>query len=213
MDNLFVKKSMAEQKAMARPVPATPPRPIQQQQATSPGLDTSPGGCGQLPRPAAAASSTSTTPVRGGQAMGGARSKPSSASNLAGLDDPFAELGGISKPPPMAAQRWVEGSHSAGTAAHSRACKAAPGNTPCIYKAAQAVLLCVLPGTCRSQIRSPTPPRAPEVVQQPALQQQQPLAQQPVTLQQQQQPVVSAAPAGEHHKQSSLPRSACQRLA
>lgn len=128
VDNLFVKKSMAEQKAMARPVPATPPRPIQQQQATSPGLATSPGGFGQLPRPAAAAS-TSTTPVRGGQAMG-ARSKPSSASNLAGLDDPFAELGGISKPPPMAAQRWVE-EYTAQAQLHSRACKAAPGHTPC----------------------------------------------------------------------------------
>lgn len=120
VDNLFVKKSMAEQKAMARPVPATPPRPIQQQQATSPGLATSPGGFGQLPRPAAAASSTSTTPVRGGQAMGGARSKPSSASNLAGLDDPFAELGGISKPPPMAAQRWVEGRATAQAQLHTQ---------------------------------------------------------------------------------------------
>jgi hypothetical protein len=105
VDNLFVKKSMAEQKAMARPVPATPPRPIPQQQATSPAMATSPGGFGQLPRPAAAVSSASTTPVRGGQARGAAGSKPSSASNLAGLDDPFAELGGISKPPPMAAQR------------------------------------------------------------------------------------------------------------
>lgn len=95
VDNLFVKKSMAEQKAMAKPAPATPPRP--QPQHNSPGLATSPGaGLGQLQqRPAV------TTPVRPG-----AGSKPSSSSNLAGLDDPFAELGGISKPPPMAAQRY-----------------------------------------------------------------------------------------------------------
>lgn len=100
VDNLFVKKSMAEQKAMAKPVPATPPRP--QPQHNSPGLATSPGGLGQLQRPVAA----STTPVR--PPAGGAGSKPSSSSNLAGLDDPFAELGGISKPPPMAAQRWAQ---------------------------------------------------------------------------------------------------------
>lgn len=147
VDNLFVKKSMAEQKAMARPVPATPPRPIQQHQATSPGLATSPGGFGQLPRPAAAAS-PSTTPVRGAQAMR-AGSKPSSASNLAGLDDPFAELGGISKPPPMVAQRWVEGgsTHSAGTgAALKRALQGSswPHHLHNIYKAAQGVLLCCL---------------------------------------------------------------------
>lgn len=94
VDNLFVKKSMAEQKAMSKPIPATPPRP--QQQQSSPNMATSPGGFGQLQRPA-----ISTTPVRA--PMGG--SKPPSAGNLAGLDDPFAELGGISKPPPMAAQR------------------------------------------------------------------------------------------------------------
>lgn len=96
VDSLFVKKSMAEQKAMSKSIPATPPRP-QQQQQNSPGLATSPGGFGQLQQRAA----VSTTPVRA--PMGG--SKPPSASNLAGLDDPFAELGGISKPPPMAAQR------------------------------------------------------------------------------------------------------------
>jgi hypothetical protein len=104
VDSLFVKKSMAEQKAMAKPTPATPPRP--QQQQNSPGLATSPGGFGQLQqRPA-----VSTAPVRA--PMGG--SKPLSASNLAGLDDPFAELGGISKPPPMAAQRYAAMQAAAG---------------------------------------------------------------------------------------------------
>ena len=97
VDNLFVKKSMAEQKAMAKPVPTTPPRP-QPQQQHSPGMATSPGGFGQMQRPA-----VSTTPVKG--PMGGSGSKPSSTSNLAGLDDPFAGLGGISKPAPMAAQK------------------------------------------------------------------------------------------------------------
>lgn len=96
VDNLFVKKSMAEQKAMSRPTPATPPRP-QPQQATSV-LATSPGVLGQLQRPVPA-----NTPMQ--NAVSGSKSKPSSASNLAGLDDPFAELGSISKPPPMASQK------------------------------------------------------------------------------------------------------------
>lgn len=102
VDNLFVKKSMAEQKAMAKPMPTTPPRP-QPQQQHSPGLATSPGGLSQLQRPP-----VSTAPVRTPMTGGSSSSsKPSSSSNLAGLDDPFAGLGGISKPPPMAAQKYV----------------------------------------------------------------------------------------------------------
>lgn len=95
VDNLFVKKSMAEQKAMTKPPPATPPRP----QQTSQGLATSPAAHSQYNRPAVG--TASSTPAK--TPMGG--SKSSSASNLAGLDDPFAELDGISKPQPMAAQR------------------------------------------------------------------------------------------------------------
>lgn len=103
VDNLFVKKSMAEQKAMgARPTPATPPRP-QAQPQNSPVLATSPGQYSQLQQQRPPAAST-TTPVKMGMG-GGTGSKPSSASNLAGLDDPFAGLGGISKPAPMAAQK------------------------------------------------------------------------------------------------------------
>jgi hypothetical protein len=128
VDNLFVKKSMAQQKASAtassaaRPTPATQPRgpaPAHTlQQAASPGgsmLSSSPGGTGTAglmgqplparpPQPAAGAGAQ-----RPQQPRSGASSQASSSSNLAGLDDPFAGLGGIGKPPPMAASRRVTG--------------------------------------------------------------------------------------------------------
>jgi hypothetical protein len=205
VDSLFVKKSMAEQKAMAKPAPATPPRP--QQQQNSPGLATSPGVFGQLQqRPA-----VSTTPVRA--PMGG--SKPPSASNLAGLDDPFAELGGISKPTPMAAQRYAAMQPAMqrdcglpGTVGplccdgpckpHSWSAQPPSSYDPAGYYtraadcSSQTCLIsnffeCACVCHCRTPVRSPTPPRAPEP-QQPL-----PFMQPPVV----QQPAVPAA--GEHN--------------
>eukprot|EP00775_Hariotina_reticulata_P010949 gene10949-11103_t len=90
----LVKKTMAEQKAssMVRQTPPTPPKPAADGAAGSPAL------AGYIHSAAARPS-----PPKGSM---GTSSKNSSTGSLAGLvDDPFAGLGGISKPAPMAAQR------------------------------------------------------------------------------------------------------------
>ena len=98
VDNLFVKKSMAEQRATgltsARPcATATPPKP-------------SSGASVPSPRPVAAGlvganSNFAASPAK--PAMPGSRA--SSSSSLVGLDDPFAGLAGIPKSQPMSAAK------------------------------------------------------------------------------------------------------------
>lgn len=99
MQGVLSKQSMAEQKkasmASNRP-PATPPRP-----AASAGANGVPG----TPPVTAGLSQGLTRPS---PARGTADSSPSSSAvSLAGLDDPFAGLGGFSKPPPMSASKYV----------------------------------------------------------------------------------------------------------
>lgn len=97
VDNLFVKKSMAEQKAMAsRPGAATPPRPAAANGVAS--FGTSPTSHGEMPQPAQQHS------FKKGIASSSATS--GSSNSLKGLDlDPFAGLGGLGKPPPMSASK------------------------------------------------------------------------------------------------------------
>lgn len=92
----LVKKSMAEQKAssMAKQTPPTPPKPA------ADGVAGSPAPAGYMHSAVARPS-----PPKGSM---GTSSKNSSTGSLAGLvDDPFAGLGGLSKPAPMAAHRYV----------------------------------------------------------------------------------------------------------
>lgn len=96
VDNLFVKKSMAEQKAMVTKPAATPPRPTANGTASSPAATASYGGLGTVR--AQQQSPSRATPASAGNS--------GSTNSLKGLDlDPFADLGSVSKPPPMASSK------------------------------------------------------------------------------------------------------------
>lgn len=97
VDNLFIKKSMAEQKAMApRPGAATPPRPAVQ------------NGVGPCGASAAGHGGTPQAVQQGSPVKGFTSSSPAlgSSNSLKGMDlDPFADLGGLGRPTAMAASK------------------------------------------------------------------------------------------------------------
>jgi hypothetical protein len=99
MAGVLGKQTMAEQKAsMAGKPPATPQRPAAASGgASANGLPATP------PVPVAGYSGSASRPTSATIMTAGSPSRSSSA--LAGLDDPFAGLGGISKPAPMVAPR------------------------------------------------------------------------------------------------------------
>lgn len=103
MAGVLGKQTMAEQKAsMAGKPPATPQRPAAAGAgAGANGLPATP----PVPIGTAGYSGSASRPT---SAKSIAAGSPSSSSTvLAGLDDPFAGLGGISKPAPMMAPRWA----------------------------------------------------------------------------------------------------------
>lgn len=152
MDGL-VKKSMAEQKASMASSPAgsrastTPPRPAANGSASSPAR---PGSghkpLGSRPSPTAAGGAGAGMPHSG------------STGSLGGQDDPFANLGGISRPPPMGASRC--GGARARALARVAAARAAPHRSAAQQHAADSRHArrsrCV--GCRRPPARSPTPP-------------------------------------------------------